>query len=206
MSKHQRKSGSQSRRRQGNVVELRPGQAKPNPAPAAFLPERVAALEQNQQNFVRVFNQNMGAHQRALYAADTLIHVLQRVTNNLFTGQKRLVKLQMEVTRVLASDATPPHLRVEQAHALITAALVDEEHPLLPVMLNEDALINFPAYIWEQAYCIRFLDFWTQLKKWMSAEETKPADQEAEAAALSEAIAGPSEDVEDVVTEYGGTG
>ncbi len=127
----QKKSGSPSKPRQ-KVVQLHP---KSHAAPASDnMAERLAAVEQNQRDFVKAFNGNMAVYQNVLHSVDVMLHVQQRVANDLVKWQMNILMLQVAGNGV----ATP---------------LVN------PLYCIPDGLIDYPRYIAEYYGCVGFIEF-----------------------------------------------
>jgi hypothetical protein len=196
--KHQAKSGSKSPRK---VVELRPGNQ--SPAPAGALPERVAALEQNQLGIVNMFNQNMGAFKGGMLAVDAMLHVQQRVLHDL-------------VGQMLGGNPLT-------VFSLRTRLGEDGKPEGVSVYLDEAGMVDFPKYIREYYGCVGFTEFLISLKEWRKthhvvrlpdgsldvisvADVIEEARAEQAAEEMASAIAGPQEDVEEVTTVFGGDG
>lgn len=192
--RHQAKSGSRNPNRQGGngkVVQLHP-----NKAPSAALPERVAALEQNQLGIVQFFNKNMGAFKGGMLAVDAMLHVLQRIFQDM----------------------------VGQQQGRLSGWLDGEGNPeLVQVCVDADGMIDFPRYLREYYGFVGFLEFIIAHNNWAAthqvikkddgtfeiistAEATKEAATAAEAEELSAAVAGPPPDTEEIVTVFGGDG
>lgn len=192
--RHQPKSGSRNpspNRGNGKVVELRP-----NKAPSAALPERVAALEQNQLGLVQFFNQNMGAFKGGMLAVDAMLHVLQRIFQDL-GGQQ-----QGRLSGWLDAEGNP-----ELVHVHVDAV----------------GMIDFPYYLREYYGFIGFVEFIVHYNAWSkthtvnkkedgtfeivsTVEEAKEAATAAEAEELSSAVAGPPPEDEEITTVFGGDG
>lgn len=193
--KHQPKSGSNKVR--SKVVELRP---KPSPTPAGALPERVAALEQNQLGLVNMFNQNMGAFKGGMLAVDAMLHVQQRVMHDL-VGQ-----MQNE-GRLSGFARTRPTGNGEEVEGV-------------SVYMDTDGMVDFARYIREYYGVAGFVEFMAAFNEWRRshhvvklpdgtfdvvsiADVVKEAEQAEE---MTQAIAGPEDDAEEVVTVFGGDG
>lgn len=166
--RHQPKAGSRNNSRSGKVVPL-----QRNPVPAVGLSERVAALEQNQVGIVRMFNKNMEAFKGGMLAVDAMLHVQQRILQDM---------------------ASPRD-----------------------VLYMEAGMIDVPRYLREYYGCAGFIEFISAWKEWrkthhvvrlpdgsldtISVEEIK---KEQEAEEMAAAIAGPAEEPQLPLTEFGG--
>ncbi len=188
-SKRQPKSGSKNNQgRSGRVVELRP-----NKAPSAALPERVAALEQNQLGLVQFFNTNMGAFKSGMLAVDAMLHVQQRILQDMFN--------ELGSNGLLGTDPGDAPIHVYR---------------------DIWGMIDFARYIREYYGFLGFVEFAISWQTWakthtatkledgtfeiVSTEMADAADAHAEEAEeLSAAIAGPVDEIEEeIVTEFGG--
>lgn len=117
---------------------------------------RLSALEATCKNLVQVFNQNANAFGAAHHAADAMIHVLQRVVNDLLKWDARVARA------ALATTAVDESTRLENLM----------EH--CEVKRDAQGAIDFPWYIGQFYGALGFTNFMTAWKAWSETHRVVP--------------------------------